>query len=68
MLYMILESIINNGLENITITKQRVFDCWWPWRTGRIIKHTSIYVIVQWSDKEIWRYDKSHLKFLKRVK
>ena len=45
-----------------------VYDTWWPWRVGVVSKVLKTGVHVTWSDGEVCRYDKAHLKFLKRLK
>jgi hypothetical protein len=44
-----------------------VFDIWWPWRTGTIIKRTKTRLSVRWSDGEVWRYDRQHVRFLRKL-
>ena len=57
----------------MTIAKTRlpatdkVVDRWWPWRVGVIIKRGKSSCAVQWMDGEIWRYDRSHIQFLRAV-
>ena len=47
------------------VVKSRVFDKWWPWRTGVVIKVCKTRLHVRWLDNgEIWKYDKAHMKFL----
>jgi hypothetical protein len=41
-----------------------VHDSWWPWRVGTVIKRGKATAAVQWSDGEVWRYDRDHLQFL----
>lgn len=41
-----------------------VYDRWWPWRLGRLLKRTKASAVVQWLDGEVWRYDRAHLQFL----
>lgn len=43
----------------------KVYDRWWPWRLGTIVKRTKAAVYVRWSDGETWRYDRAHQKFLR---
>ena len=45
-----------------------IYDSWWPWRIGRIIKRTKTHTHVRWLDGEVWRYDKAHTQFLRRIK
>lgn len=42
-----------------------VYDYWWPWRIGIIIKKTRYRLHIKWCDGEIWAYDSAHVKFLK---
>lgn len=44
-----------------------VYDVWWPWRLGRIMRRLKTCTYVRWSDGEIWRYDKAHLKYLRAL-
>lgn len=37
-----------------------VFDIWWPWRIGRVIKATKTRAHVRWSCGEVWIYDRAH--------
>lgn len=43
---------------------QHVYDRWWPWRLGVIVKCGKASVCVRWSDGDVWRYDSAHLQFL----
>lgn len=42
-----------------------VFDAWWPWRFGRIIRKRKTALWVRWVDGEVWRYDRAHMQFLR---
>lgn len=38
-----------------------VYDTWWHWRLGEIVKLTKNgWTRVRWDDGEEWNYDKSH--------
>lgn len=41
-----------------------VFDRWWPYRLGKVVKALKTRTHVRWSDGEVWRYDKAHRQFL----
>ncbi len=43
----------------------RVSDCWWPWRVGVVVQRLKTVARVRWSDGTVWRYDRSHLRFLR---
>jgi hypothetical protein len=47
--------------------KTRVFDRWWPYRYGVVIKVLKTRLHVQWSDGEIWKYDQAHTQFLEKA-
>lgn len=42
-----------------------VFDSWWPWRVGRVVRQMKTRVRVCWSNGEEWTYDQAHLQFLR---
>ncbi len=42
----------------------QVFDRWWPWRIGVIVKKSRTRVWVQFSPSEVTRFDFAHLQFL----
>lgn len=44
-----------------------VFDRWWWWRLGVVVKRTKTRLRVMWSDGEVWNYDRPHQRFLKRL-
>jgi hypothetical protein len=44
--------------------KQRVYDRWWRYRHGVVVKILKTRIHVRWSDGEIWSYDKAHQQFL----
>lgn len=44
-----------------------VFDRWWPYRLGVVVKRSKSSCWVRWTDGETWRYDRAHVKFLARV-
>lgn len=50
--------------------KQRavVYDRWWPYRRGVVIKRLKTRLHVQWSDGEVWKYDRPHMQFLEKVR
>lgn len=41
-----------------------VFDTWWPWRRGTILRIGETRLRVRWDDGQEWSYDKAHLQFL----
>jgi hypothetical protein len=41
-----------------------VYDRWWPYRVGYVIKKLKTRIRVEWSNGEIWTYDQAHLQFL----
>jgi hypothetical protein len=44
-----------------------VYDTWWHWRLGKIVKLTkNRWTRVRWSDGVIWNYDKSHAELFLR--
>lgn len=44
--------------------KQKVYDRWWPYRPGKVIKVLKTRIHVRWFDGEVWSYDKAHQQFL----
>lgn len=57
----------------------RVFDRWWSWRIGMVIRVGESSVRVLWNEKrhpfgpihnqsDVWYYDRDHLQFLEKVK
>jgi len=48
--------------------RARVFDRWWPYRYGVVIKVLKTRLRVQWSDGEVWSYDRPHMQFLERMR
>ncbi len=42
-----------------------VYDSWWPLRLGSVVRCLKTRIRVQWSDGEVWSYDKAHQKFLR---
>jgi len=48
--------------------KTKVVDEWWPWRFGTVIKSTKRTTHVRWLGGDVWKYDRTHMKFLKRHK
>ena len=52
------------GQMNRFRPKQRVYDRWWPWRAGYVLRVGKTRVRVRWSDGTEWSYDTPHLKFL----
>jgi hypothetical protein len=42
-----------------------VYDSWWPWRLGRVIKRSKGSTWVKWSDGKVDRYDRANLRFLR---
>jgi len=50
----------------------KVYDRWWPWRVGKIIKILKTRVKIEFpnifGEKSIVTYDKAHLKFLEVIK
>jgi hypothetical protein len=47
--------------------KQKVYDRWWPWRIGKVIRVMKCFVYVQWLDGEQVRYDRAHQQFLSKL-
>lgn len=47
--------------------RTRVFDRWWPYRHGVVIKRLKTRLRVQWSDGEVWTYDQPHMQFLEKA-
>lgn len=50
------------------VTRQvdtNVYDRWWPWRIGTIVKVLKTRLHVQWADGETWVYDRPHEQFLR---
>ena len=56
----------------------RVYDRWWDWRLGIVIRVGKSSVRVLWNEKrhpvgphhsqsDIWYYDRDHLQFLEKV-
>ncbi len=41
-----------------------VYDRWWPWRVGVVVKRTKTTTHVCWEDGEVWTYDREHRQFL----
>jgi len=47
----------------------RVYDRWWPWRMGKIVRVLKTRIRVEWSDTgEYWSYDRAHQQFLEPYK
>ena len=42
-----------------------VYDVSKPWRGGRVVRVLKTRVHVEWSDGELWRYDRAHTRFLR---
>lgn len=42
-----------------------VFDAWWPWRRGTILRIGETRLRVRWDDGQEWSYDTSHMQFLR---
>lgn len=42
-----------------------VFDTWWPWRRGTVLRVGKTQLRVRWDDGKEWSYDKAHLQFLR---
>lgn len=47
--------------------KDVVYDSWWPWRVGSIIKVLKTRLHIEWADGKIWIYDLAHMKFLRTL-
>jgi hypothetical protein len=48
---------------------QIVYDSWWPWRLGKIVKVLKTRIHVMWIDNgRVDSYDKPHQQFLKVYK
>lgn len=47
--------------------RTRVFDRWWPYRYGVVIKRLKTRLHVRWSDGEVWNYDRPHMQFLEKL-
>lgn len=43
----------------------RVYDRWWPWNIGRVVRTKPLRV--KWSDGTSWIYDRAHQQFLEKV-
>lgn len=50
----------------VLINGVRVYDMWWPYRMGVVMSVEKTGLHVKWSDGEVMRYDKSHMKFLRK--
>ena len=47
----------------------KVFDRWWPWRSGFVKKVLKTRIYVYMGPEDLVRYDRAHCQFLeKRVK
>jgi hypothetical protein len=45
----------------------RVYDSWWPYRLGKVVRVTKTTVHVKWADTGFkWVYDRAHMKWLKK--
>ena len=44
-----------------------VFDTWWPWRHGTVLRIGETRLRVRWDDGQEWSYDKAHLQFLRPI-
>ncbi len=40
-----------------------VYDRWWPWLTGCVVKVNKTSLYVQ-GNGQVWRYDRAHQQFL----
>lgn len=46
----------------------KVYDRWWPWQCGVIIKKMRTKVRIRRNDSQIITYDRAHCQFLEPVK
>lgn len=44
---------------------QIVFDSWWPYRLGKVLRVGVRTMRVRWMDGGEWSYDKDHQQFLR---
>jgi len=47
--------------------RTNVYDRWWPWRVGTVVKRLKTRVRVMWSNGETWTYDIPHMQFLEKL-
>lgn len=45
----------------------KVYDRWWPWKTGVVIRTFKTTVHVRWVDGSTQRYDAAHWQFLEEL-
>lgn len=45
----------------------KVYDRWWPWKHGIIVKKLKTVLYVSFSGEVPVRYDKSHFQFLEKL-
>ncbi len=47
--------------------RDRVYDSWWPGQVGIVAAASLNFVLVRWSGGKTWRYDRPHMKFLRKA-
>jgi len=47
--------------------KTKVYDRWWPWRAGTVVKRMKTRARILWSDGTTWTYDTPHMQFLEKL-
>jgi hypothetical protein len=45
-----------------------VYDRWWPWKKGWIVKQLNTRIYIWFNRYTTERYDKAHCQFLERVR